>query len=230
MNKKICILSTKKLTSNQKQFLAEAGFLVIDTDFIKITLLPFHLKLLPSLLLFTSQNAVKSVLKNGRLVELKSIPAVCVGSQTRKLLENNGFKVLISKEYADELAPVIQTEFAQHRLAFFAGNIRRNTLPDAMRKNNIFFEEYTVYSNVENPVKIEPFANGILFFSPSGIHSYLKANSIANQKCFCIGHTTAEALKNITPNIVLAKHPLIEETLRACVEYYQSEVNQRLAY
>ena len=64
MENKICVLSTKKLQSNQKQFLLNAGFSVIEADFIKISTLPFQLKKTPTLLLFTSQNAVESVLKN----------------------------------------------------------------------------------------------------------------------------------------------------------------------
>src|SRR5690606_39425483 len=108
MKNKTCILSTKKLKSNQKSFLLNAGFSVIEADFIKISLLPFQLKNLPTLLLFTSQNAVESVLNNEKANDLKNIPAICVGSKTRKLLEENDFKVLETEEYAQQLAPTIQ--------------------------------------------------------------------------------------------------------------------------
>src|SRR5690554_4470829 len=94
LKKETCILSTKKLKSNQKSFLLNSGFSVIEADFIKISLLPFQLKKLPDLLLFTSQNAVESVLNNEKVNDLKQIPAVCVGLKTRQLLEENGFKVL----------------------------------------------------------------------------------------------------------------------------------------
>ena len=113
MNKKISILSTKKLQSNQKNFLLNAGFSLIEADFIKISILPFQLKKTPTLLLFTSQNGVKSVLENDKVDELKQIPSICVGSKTRKLLEDNGFIVLATKEYAEELAPIIQKEFTK---------------------------------------------------------------------------------------------------------------------
>src|SRR5690606_28067523 len=210
LKKQTCILSTKKLKSNQKSFLLNAGLSVIEADFIKISLLPFQLKKLPDLLLFTSQNAVESVLNNEKANDLKNIPAICVGFKTRKLLDENGLKVLGSEEYAQQLAPTIQEEYSKEHIAFFAGNIRRNTLPEAMQEKDISFDEYLVYQNDESSVKIEAKTDGILFYSPSGIKSYLKQNTITHQMCFCIGTTTADALKGITENIVIANEQTVE--------------------
>lgn len=223
MNKKISILSTKKLQSNQKNFLLNAGFSLIEADFIKISRLPFQLKKTPTLLLFTSQNGVKSVLENGKVDELKQIPSICVGSKTRKLLEDNGFIVLATKEYAEELAPIIQKEFSKEHIAFFAGNLRRNVLPDAMNRASIAFDEYLVYQNEESSVKIEAKTNALLFFSPSGIHSYLKQNTIDNQMCFCIGTTTADALQGVTKNIVIANQQTVENVIIQCINYYNNK-------
>lgn len=221
MENKICVLSTKKLKSNQKQFLLNADFSVIEVDFIKITSLPFQLKHTPTLLLFTSQNAVKSVLMNEKVAVLKNVPVICVGSKTRKLLENNGFHVLESEEYADKLAPIIQEKFTNEEIAFFAGNLRRDVLPKAMQKATISFEEYLVYKNTESSIKIEHQINGLLFYSPSGVKSYLKNNIIANQMCFCIGTTTAETLQNVTKNIVIAHQQTIENVIIQCINYYK---------
>ena len=223
MENKICVLSTKKLQSNQKQFLLNAGFSVIEADFIKISTLPFQIKNKPTLLLFTSQNGVKSVLENDKVDELKQIPSICVGSKTRKLLEDNGFIVLATKEYAEELAPIIQKEFSKEHIAFFAGNLRRNVLPDAMNRASIAFDEYLVYQNEESSVKIEAKTNALLFFSPSGIHSYLKQNTIDNQMCFCIGTTTADALQGVTKNIVIANQQTVENVIIQCINYYNNK-------
>lgn len=223
MENKICVLSTKKLQSNQKQFLLNAGFSVIEADFIKISTLPFQIKNKPTLLLFTSQNGVKSVLENDKVDELKQIPSICVGSKTRKLLEDNGFIVLATKEYAEELAPIIQKEFSKEHIAFFAGNLRRNVLPDAMNRASIAFDEYLVYQNDESSVKIEAKTNALLFFSPSGIHSYLKQNTIDNQMCFCIGTTTADALQGVTKNIVIANQQTVENVIIQCISYYNNK-------
>ncbi len=224
MKTKICVLSTKKLQSNQKQFLLNAGFLVIEADFIKISFVPFQLKTIPTLLLFTSQNAVKSVLQNENAETLKQIPTVCVGSKTKMLLQENGFKVLETQEYAENLAPIIQQKYSSAQIAFFAGNLRRDVLPDAMRKSNISFEEYTVYQNLANPIEIQAKTDALLFFSPSGIHSYLQQNTIENQTCFCIGTTTAATLNGITNNIVIANKQTVENVIIQCVNYYSSKL------
>src|SRR5690606_37356676 len=109
---------------------------------------------------------------------------ICVGYKTRKLLEDNGFKVLETEEYAQQLAPTIQEKYSKEHIAFFAGNLRRNVLPDAMNRASIVFDEYLVYQNEESSVKIEAKTDGILFYSPSGVKSYLKQNTITHQMCF----------------------------------------------
>lgn len=219
--KNISILSTKKLKINQKELLLNADFSVVETDFIKIESIPFQIKNKPDLLLFTSQNGVKSVLENETFNELKQIPAICVGSKTKKLLEDNGFTVLESEEYASDLAPIIQNKFNKNHIAFFAGNLRRNILPIAMQEANIIYDEYLVYENTPNHEKINSVVNAILFFSPSGVYSYLNQNKIENQICFCIGTTTAEALSGITTNIVIANQQTVENVIEQCINYYK---------
>ncbi len=219
--KNISILSTKKLKSNQKELLLNADFSVDEADFIKIKSISFQIKNKPDLLLFTSQNGVKSVLENETINELKQTPAICVGSKTKKLLEDNGFTVLESEEYASDLAPIIQNKFNKNHIAFFAGNLRRNVLPIAMQKANIIYDEYLVYENTPNHEKINSVVNAILFFSPSGVYSYLNQNKIENQICFCIGTTTAEALSGITTNIVIANQQTVENVIEQCINYYK---------
>lgn len=224
MKSKICILSTKKLKSNQKNFLLNAGFSIVEADFIKISLLPFKLKNTPTLLLFTSQNAVESVLKHEKVNNLKEIPAVCVGLKTKQLLEKNVFRVLAMEEYAQRLAPIIQKDFSKEHIAFFAGNLRRNVLPDAMNRASIVFDEYLVYQNEESSVKIEAKTDGLLFYSPSGVKSYLKKNTITHQMCFCIGTTTADALQGITKNVVIANQQTVENVIIQCINYYSNKL------
>jgi uroporphyrinogen-III synthase len=221
MSQEIRVLSTKKLLLNQKQFLLNAGFKLIEADFIQIQYLPFQLQNTPSLLLFTSQNGVKSVLRNESINAIKNIPAICVGIKTKLLLEQNGFKVLAMQEYAEQLAPIIQSQFNSYEIAFFAGNIRRDTLPTALQQAQIKYTEYTVYENTVTDVKIKTPIQAILFYSPSGIKSYLKTHTITNEVCFCIGKTTANALNGITPNVVIANQQTIENVIIQCINYYK---------
>jgi len=224
MQESIRILSTKKLLPNQKQFLLNANFAVIEADFIDIKLKPFQysppLEGLGEALLFTSQNAVKSFLKNKNATDFKDNKIFCVGLKTKALLEKNGFKVLASNEYASELAEIIVNDFSEENFTFFSGNLRRETLPEAFKKANISFKEIEVYETILVPKKINSEVNAVLFFSPSGVESYLKENKIGDKKCFCIGTTTAKALKEITENIIIAKQQTVENVIIQAINYY----------
>lgn len=216
----IRILSTKKLLPNQKQFLLNANFAVIEADFIETKSKEFKIEKDSSSLIFTSQNAVKSFLEKGKDSRDKKI--FCVGIKTKALLEQNGYKIIVSKEYASELAEVIVNDFGNENFTFFSGNLRRETLPEALKKANIPFEEIEVYETILTPQKINSSVNGILFFSPSGVESYLQENKVTDENCFCIGTTTAEALKEITKNSIIAKQQTVENVIIQCINYYSN--------
>ena len=72
MESKVRIVSTKKLLPNQKQFLLNANFSVVEADLIKIKLKKFTYKSKFQNLIFSSQNAVESILKNTKLELLRS--------------------------------------------------------------------------------------------------------------------------------------------------------------
>ena len=222
MQEPIRILSTKKLHQNQKQFLLNANFSVIEADFIETKTKEFNINNDSSSLLFTSQNAVKSFLENKKSSDLKNKKIFCVGLKTKALLEKNGYQVVASREYASELAEIIVNDFQQETIAFFSGNLRRETLPEAFENAKIPFEEIEVYETILTPQKINSEVNGILFFSPSAIESYLKENKIKDEKCFCIGTTTAETLKEITENIIIAKHQTVENVIIQAINFYSN--------
>ncbi len=219
--KKIRVLSSKILEFNQKQMLLDAGFELVEKDFIQIQLLDFELKKQPELLLFTSQNAVKSVCKSPQYNQLTKIPAICVGIKTRELLEKQGFEVLDVASYAKDLSEQVKEKYVHKHIAFFAGDKRRDTLPIAMKNASISYEEYTVYKNTEMPQIIKQEVDAILFYSPSGVESYMQNHTIDQQVCFCIGTTTASALKH-TQNIEIAHEQTVESLLQKCIEYYNN--------
>lgn len=224
MPEPIRILSTKKLLPNQRQFLLNAGFSVIEADFIQTVGKKFELGDEDGNLIFTSQNAVKSFLENEKAQNLKNKKIFCVGTKTKALLEQNGYKVLASKEYASELAEVIVNNFQGESFLFFSGSLRRDTLPEALQKANISLKEIEVYETILTPQKINGPVDGILFFSPSGVQSYLKENTIENQSCFCIGTTTAEPLEQLTDKIIIAKQQTVENVIIQTINYYSKKL------
>lgn len=215
------ILSTKILTESQKKPLLEAGFSLIENNFIVTDSKPFDLKNINENLIFTSQNSVESILQHPELEKLKSKKVYCVGIKTKNLLTENGFEVVAYTGYAADLAEIITLIYKSENYTFFSGNLRRETLPDALNEAGIQWNEIQVYDTSLTPHKIKEAVDAILFYSPSGIESYLKENTLKKEKCFCIGETTASALENKTKNIIIADQPTIEDVIEAVVEEYK---------
>lgn len=225
MSEKTTILSTKTLTSIQKQELVNADFSVIEADFIKTENIPFDLKKINDNLIFTSQNAVLSILNHPNIEDLKKKTVFCVGSKTKELLNENGFKVEAHTGYAEDLAEIISLVYADESYTFFSGNLRKDTLPNILTENGITFNEIKVYETSLTSQKIKETVDAILFFSPSGVTSYLKNNSITNEILFCIGTTTAASLEEKLPenkikNIQVAYQPTVENVIEEVIEYY----------
>lgn len=221
MRNSIQILATKILSANQKQELVKAHFQVIEADFIKTETENFELTELNDNLIFTSQNAVRSFLKNPKQEELKSKNVFCVGLKTKILLSEAGFNVVAYTGYASDLAEIITLIYANESYTFFSGNLRKDTLPKALAEAGIKFNEIQVYKTSLTPHKIKETVDAILFFSPSGVESYLKENKIKKETCFCIGETTAQALEKITKNIVIAAQPSIEDVIEDVIEEFK---------
>jgi len=220
MANQIRILSTKKLLPNQKQYLLNADFSVIEADYIEVNSKKFQYKKQRDYLIFTSQNAVESIFQNKNATELKKIPSFCVGEKTKALLGENGFKVIVTADYAAELASVICNQYPKSSFTFFSGNLRRNILPEAMQLAGIQYDEIEVYETILTPNTINTKPSGILFFSPSGVESYLTSNLLTDETCFCIGKTTSEALENKAQNIIIANKPTVENVIIQCINHY----------
>jgi uroporphyrinogen-III synthase len=221
MDSPIQILSTKILTEIQKKALLEANFSVIDADFIQTKNQDFELIQLQDNLIFTSQNAAQSVLLHPKSIELKSKNVFCVGLKTKALLEENGFNVIVYVDYASDLAEIITLIYANESYTFFSGNLRKETLPKALKEAKITFNEIQVYETTLTPQKIKTPVEAILFFSPSGVESYLKENTIKKELCFCIGETTAEALVTKSKNILIAAQPSIEAVIEDAIAEFK---------
>lgn len=220
MAKSIQIVSTKVLSEVQKQELQKANFDVIEADFIKTENKTFEIENLNDNLIFTSQNAVHSVLSHPKSEELKTKNVFCVGLKTKTLLADNGFNVIAYMGYASDLAEIITLIYKSESFTFFSGNLRRETLPKALKEAGVKWNEIQAYDTSLTPHKIKTPTDGILFFSPSAVESYLKENTIKKEICFCIGDTTAEALTKITKNIIIADQPTVEDVIEDVINEY----------
>ncbi|RTY95973.1 uroporphyrinogen-III synthase [Flavobacterium sp. GT3R68] len=220
------ILSTKTLSTEQRQVFLDANFDLLEEDFIEIKNNIFELNKINDNLIFSSQNAVLSLIEQNGWEFLKTKPVFCVGIKTKELLESHGFTVDVYLDYASELAEIITLIYNKVSYTFLSGNLRKETLPEALKSAGITFNEIEVYQTTLAPFKISDEENfdGIMFFSPSAVESYLTNNKIKNEVCFCVGTTTALALETKKiKNIVIAETPTIEEVILGVIEYYKTE-------
>ncbi len=151
------IVATKKLPKAVKAKLYDAGIEFVETNFIQTQSIPFSAPLLNDYLVFTSKEAVKSVLKSGvQNVLLK--PCLCVGSKTRHYLEKKGFIVLENADYAEDLIQIIDSKYKDNSFTFFCGNIRKNTIPDYFQQkysrqqcNHALYKSNCIITFCKNP-------------------------------------------------------------------------------
>lgn len=211
------ILSTKKLALHQKELLLNSGLAVVTYDAIRIKFLDFGLTSNQvENAIFTSKNAVEAVKDH----QLSIQNCFCVGEKTAAYAEENGFKVLLLADNAEELAKKIILDHKDKIFQFFCGEIRRDELPELLKKNDIKFKEITVYSTELNPKKFDSQFDGIMFFSPSGVKSYTKSNNL-DTIAFCIGETTADEARKHTSEVIVANRPGIENVIAKVVSEYK---------
>jgi hydroxymethylbilane synthase len=77
------------------------------------------------------------------------------------------------------------------------------------------------YKTMINPIKINDAFSGVLFFSPSGIDSYLEQNT-TSKVAFCIGETTAVAARKHFSKVEVANMPDVESVLELVNMYYSN--------
>jgi len=209
------VLSTKNLKENQKLLLLNAGISLVQYAAIKIDYLPIECPTNIENAIFTSQNAVKAFFEN---VSSRAIDnCFCVGKKTKSMLEENGQNVVKMTEYASELADYLVKNHKNDSFQFFCGNIRSDEIPSKLKENNINFKEAEVYKTTLNPKKFERQFDAVLFFSPSGVRSFVSENKINNSKAICIGNTTASEAKIYTENVVIANATTVESVIAKAV-------------
>ena len=87
--------------------------------------------------------------------------------------------------------------------------------------NNIVVNEVEAYKTMLSPEKIDDDVSGVLFYSPSGIESYLKENT-TDKIAFCIGETTAKEARKYFEIVKVADMPSTESLLELVTNHYNS--------
>ncbi|EAR02649.1 hydroxymethylbilane synthase [Maribacter sp. HTCC2170] len=219
---KTTIFSTKKLTQNQRlQFKDDLH--VASEDFIKTSPTRIPLKELKTEIqnvVLTSKNAVEALLTNISANELKFKNIYCVGRKTKRLVENRIGKVTHFERNAKKLAEHLVEFMDGTEVTYFCSNIRLDDFPKIMKDNNIVVHEIETYRTKLTPIEIEDSVEGVLFFSPSGVESYLQKNK-ANKIAYCIGETTAKAARVHFQEVKVAKIPDVSGVIDLVNEHFK---------
>ncbi len=207
------VLSTKKLTLAQKELLLNSGLSFVEYDALSVQFLPFMIPENASNAIFTSGHAVDAVFSEKTSPRPSFDLVFCVGPKTKQKLEDFGQKVTKMAKNSEELGNFLAKNYKNESFSYFCGQERREELPNVLKssKNSIF--EVKTYKTIPNLVKFDQKWDGILFFSPRGIQSYLAKNSLEDSMAVVIGETTVSEIKKHTENYVMANSTTVESVI-----------------
>ncbi len=220
-NKQTTVYSTKALTEDQKHLLAHK-ITVKSSDFIKVSLNRISKTVLKSNLknvIITSKNAVEALTTNFSPDELKFKNIYCVGRRTKQLIEQKIGTVTHSENSAKNLANYLVDYMEGTEITYFCSNLRLDDLPKILEENNITVNEVEAYQTVYSSLKVDESTEGIMFYSPSTVQSYILQNK-AKKIAFCIGDTTADEAKKHFKDVRIAKVPTVESVIELVNEHY----------
>ncbi|MFT4662055.1 MAG: hydroxymethylbilane synthase [Patiriisocius sp.] len=221
IDKNVSIYATMELKEDQKK-LFHAKIETKDSNFISvehIILDKVATKWELENVIITSKNAIKALLKVYDKSELSFKNIYCVGLRTRKMAEEVFGRVKHMEKNAKTLANHLVKNFKEKEITFLCGNLRRDELPQILGDSGIKVNEMLTYNVSFSPVKLDKNADGIMFFSPSTVTSYLLENNV-DKVAFCIGETTANEAKKHFKTVHVAKTPTVESVIELVNHYY----------
>ncbi|PTM03692.1 MAG: hypothetical protein DA405_09675 [Bacteroidetes bacterium] len=227
------IFATRKLPENAAKKLMDAGFHLDEFDFIQVSTQYDEASFLKQLnnpasqaRIFTSKNAVRALadLLSKNPVELSKKKNFTVGIKATERLAELGIKSNVRSDNAMILAQIIARNADVKAVDFFCGDQALDDLPEYLASKNIKVHKEIVYHTdlVHEKVSTELF-DGLIFLSPSAVYSFFKKNNVNTKiPAFCIGATTAEAVRRRCDNPrIIAHKPSIIGVVERVIEYFQ---------
>ena len=222
------VLSTKTLDSDVLAYAQVQNLDVKCLDFIETKGLPFDIAGINpenfDAVAFTSPNAVKYFFGSDKATMLLNGKQIFgLQGKTKNDLLSHGVSVNTLASSAAELATEIIKAKTVNSLLHVCGTQKLTVLQEKLEAAGITYVELPIYQTIlnSNQKVNEPF-NAILFFSPSGVESFLTENNFADETvCCCIGTTTAQALseKRNGATIILPAEPTPLAMLKTTAQY-----------
>lgn len=220
------IACTRHIEKGNKSIALSHGIQLVDRPLVKITYLnpPDLVSMLQKQsrnLVFTSKHALLALEK---LAGLDLMPkdhiVYCISGRTQDYAKKLGFQVKGTATNSKQLAACIQKDGVKEVL-HLTSNIRLTDFQDVLVSQNIEHTAIEVYYKEKQEYTWDNY-DGIAFFSPSQIDSFLTSNVLQKEKpIFCIGHTTADygILKGFK-RILVSESSSEEDIVKKIINYY----------
>lgn len=227
----INVLSTKTLDADVVEMAQLAGINLQSHDFIEVVGRTADITLIDAAafdgLVFTSANAVNFFFEQTGLFDLLNTKNVlALSGKTSDELLARDIQPVFTSVNADGLARlIIQTQIVKSVL-HICGNLTLNVLETKLKSAGIDYTPLVVYDTLLAPAVIaDNHFEVVLFFSPSGVESFLMKNKLSDSAiCCCIGTTTSAALREKLPGvkIIFPRERTPESMIEAVVRYYKT--------
>lgn len=171
---------------------------------------------------FTSKNAVQAIRR-----ALDTIPCrwkiICTAPGTEMLISQwlGQEAIIFSGADGAAVAAFIQKADLEQKFIYFCGHKRRQVIPDTLRNLRKDWEEIVVYGHQPLNPKVSGVYDYYLFFSPSGVYSFLKNNAIPQRAtAVAIGATTAACLQeHQAAKMLTAAEPSLSSMIQTIIDY-----------
>ena len=193
----------------------------IQTAFLEVLKIKFRpikpYKLKNRSLIFSSVNGVESFFKNKFIAknDIKTLPynkIYCVGHLTRLKVKEYGLNVFKTLKNAKELRNFIIENSNCEDFLHICGSLSLDIFNTNLPLQNIKYKKLISYDTCLLYPKTDENYDAIVFFSPSGVRSFAKNNSVENATLFSIGDTTSAELQKITNKTIITSQ---EHTLNS---------------
>lgn len=231
----ITILATRTLPESESQRLLDAGFKLEQKDFIRVENSyeseSFKNQLTNSesqARIFTSKNAVRSLKKllSEKDFTIPNKKTFTVGIKATEMLAELGIKSNVRSDNAIILAQIIARNSDVKEVDFFCGDKALDDLPEYLESKNIKVNKEIVYhTDLSHEAVDTEMIGAAIFLSPTAAFSFFKKNSLKpGVPCFCIGATTAEAVRLRCENPrINADQPSIKGVVTKIIKHFSNK-------
>ena len=202
------VLFTHKIKAKHLEELSQAKFKFDSVSLIETKIKDFDVNDIDEAQtdawIFTSKKAVKAISKN---ITHLTIPeyVFAVGSSTKKKLSEIGIGAITPVQFTSVHLVHKILEYPVRYCTYFHGNMTASDLSDELEEKGIKVNEVEVYETSFTSKKVnKKDYDAVVFLSPSAFTSFCELNDPKELKTvFCIGSTTAEAIKRSYKRLII---------------------------